>query len=263
MEENMETYEEYCMPLNKMDETTIPALPCVSLGETLPFYQVLGFEVTYQQKAPNVYAVVRRGGFELHFFGLKGLNPKEAFSACLVLVPEVEALHQTFADALRQAYGKLPIAGLPRISRMRPGQSRFTVVDPAGNSIIFIKRKEQSAVDDEGKLEPGAQSRLVRAIDMAARLRDFKGDDAAAAKVLDVALARNEPVAPVDRARALAARAELAVALADKERVRALRLELQQIPLSDDDRDRLRDELQAADNLEQALTQKGGRVDEA
>ena len=28
-----------------LDETTIPALPCVSLGETLPFYQVLGFAV--------------------------------------------------------------------------------------------------------------------------------------------------------------------------------------------------------------------------
>lgn len=70
------------------------------------FYQALGFEVTYEQKSPNAYALVRRGGIEPHFFGLKRLKPEEAFSTCVVLVPEVERLHQTFAAALRQAYGK-------------------------------------------------------------------------------------------------------------------------------------------------------------
>jgi len=75
-------------------ETTIPLLPCVSLDETLDFYRALGFEMTYQQARPNPYAVVRRGGFELHFFGLKGLEPASAYSTCLVAVPEVEPLHR-------------------------------------------------------------------------------------------------------------------------------------------------------------------------
>jgi hypothetical protein len=70
-----------------------------------------------------------------------------AFSTCLVLVSDVEGLHQTFADAMRRVLGKVPVAGLPRISRMKPGQTRFTVTDPAGNSVIFIKRgaEDQSA----------------------------------------------------------------------------------------------------------------------
>ncbi|MSR60776.1 MAG: hypothetical protein EXS05_24575 [Planctomycetaceae bacterium] len=240
------------MPKSKTDETTIPALPCVALAETLPFYQVLGFDVTYQQKSPNPYAVVRRGGIELHFFGLKGLKPEEAFSTCLVIVPEVESLHATFAEALRQAYRKLPIAGFPHITRMKPGQSRFTIVDPAGNSVIFIKRETQSAT---GKRKPDgrSQSRLAKAIDTAATLRDSKGDDAAAANVLDVAVARNEPATPVDRARALAARAELAVALGDAQHARALGVELRKIPLSETDRRRLRHELDAANQLERSL----------
>jgi hypothetical protein len=62
------------------DAITIPCLPCVSLEETFPFYEMLGFEGAYRQKAPNVYGVVRRGACELHFFGLKGLEPKAAFS---------------------------------------------------------------------------------------------------------------------------------------------------------------------------------------
>lgn len=241
------------MAESNLDETTVPALPCVTLAETLPFYELLGFEVTYQQKSPNPYAVVRRGGIELHFFGLNGLKPEAAFSTCLAIVPDVEALHQTFAAALRQRYRKLPIAGFPRITRMKPGQGRFTVVDPAGNSVIFIKRAADGATSEK-KSDGQSQSRLAKAVETAEILRDSKGDDVAAAKVLDVALARNEIVTPVDRARALAARAELAVALGDMPRARDAGVEIRNLPLSEDDRQRLRHELNAADELERSLT---------
>src|SRR5262245_37918396 len=232
------------------DERTIPALPCVSLSETFEFYRLLGFEVTYQQASPNPYGVVRRGDCELHFFGLKGLKPQDAYSTCLVIVPEVERLHQVFADGLRKGYGKLPITGFPRITRMRKGQGRFTIVDPSGNSVIFIKQEQPGAEKEQP--EQGERSRLAKATDTAARLRDSRGDDVAAARVLDVALARKDPVPPAERARALAARAELAVVLGEPERLRALRAELAQIPLPDEDRERLHDELQAADKLERS-----------
>ncbi|MFP2906278.1 hypothetical protein ACLESD_14670 [Pyxidicoccus sp. 3LFB2] len=231
-------------------ETTIPLLPCVSLDETLEFYEALGFERTYRQTAPNPYGVVRRGGFELHFFGLKGLEPAKAYSTCLVVMPEVEPLHATFAESLRRTLGKLPVSGIPRLTRMRPGQSRFTLVDLSGNSIIFVRRNHPR--EDE-PYEPPAGSRMAKALATAARLRDFKTDDAAAAKVLDVALARDEPCAPVERARALAARTELAVALGDAKRARALRAELQQLPLSAAERAQLQGELRASEDLERAL----------
>jgi hypothetical protein len=224
------------------DAITIPCLPCVSLEETFPFYEMLGFEVTYRQKAPNVYGVVRRGACELHFFGLKGLEPKAAFSTCLVLVSDVEVLHQTFADAMRQVLGKVPVAGLPRISRMKPGQTRFTITDPAGNSVIFIKRGAgDQAAGEEYKKE--GQPRLQRAITLAARLRDYKGDDAAAAKALDVALAHPDPADPFDRACALAARAELAIAMEDRQLAVRLQAELETLSLSGADRELLRDEI--------------------
>jgi hypothetical protein len=229
------------------DERTIPALPCVSLSEAFDFYKLLGFEVTYQQSSPNPYGVIRRGGCELHLFGLKGLKPEAGYSTCLVIVPDVERLHQTFAEGLRGGYGKLPIAGFPRITRMRKGQKRFTVVDPSGNSIIFFIRGDAEEERRDEKL-----SGLRRAIETAGILRDSKGSDAMAAKVLDVALARYQDATPAERARALAARAELAVALGDAERLAAVRSELQQLPLSDSERESLRDELQAADELERS-----------
>lgn len=226
-------------------ETTIPVLPSVSLDETLAFYRALGFEVTSEQRRPYVYASTRRGAVEIHFVGIPKLDPKQAYSTCLVMVPEVEPLYATFAAALREVHGKLPVAGIPRITRMRPGQSRFTIVDPAGNSLVFIKRgaPEEDESTEEAIVRLEGESRLAHAIRLAARLRDFKNDDPAAAKVLDVALARAEPSPPLERARALAARVELAVALGQPDRAAALRAELEALPLSPTERAQIQREL--------------------
>ncbi|NOK39180.1 VOC family protein [Corallococcus exercitus] len=224
-------------------DASIPLLPCVELAPTLEFYALLGFEVTYQQRAPNPYAATRRGGAQLHFFGLKGLDPLKAFSSCLIIVDEVEELHARFLAALRTAHGRLPLRGLPRMTRMKKGQTRFTVVDPSGNSVMFIRRDEPSGYGDDAE---APTSILGKALKTARRLRDFKGDDAAAAKVLDVALKKVGAGTTMERARALVARAELAVALGDTpdalERVR----DLSALPLSEAEHEALRLELEAS-----------------
>lgn len=217
---------------------TIPCLPTISIEEALPFWQTLGFEVTYQQKAPNSYAVIQRGSYALHLFGLKGLIPQDNYSTCLIIVPEVEQLHQTFKESLRDFLGKAPSSGIPRLSRMKPGQTRFTITDPSGNSVIYIKggQEDQKAADEYKKAD---QTSLQKAINVAARLSDFKLDDAAAAKVLDNALARDKLPPGIDRAKALVARIELAQALNQESLAATLTDELQQIPLSDKERHEL------------------------
>jgi hypothetical protein len=246
--------EEDRMPGRKNDETTTPLFPCVSLDEVLDFYRTLGFEVTYEQKDPYEYGAVRRGGIELHFHGRKQVNPEKSFSTCLVSVPKVEPYHRAFADALRARYGRVPTAGLPRITRLRKGQTRFTTFDPSGNKLLFIDRDEP---DMDYSWYQTKRSRLASAIEMAAFLRDTYYEDAAAAKVLDKALAKNDPAdTAIDRARALAARAELAVAMGDAEGAQAARAALQTIQPSDEDRERFRDELQAAEELERWLTRR-------
>lgn len=195
---------------------TIPALPCVSLDETLEVWTALGYEVTYRQKAPNPYGVVARDGYELHFYGLKGLDPTKAFTTCLVMVPEVEDLHAEFSDRLRRFLGRSPAKGLPRISRMRPGQTRFTLTDPNGNSVIYIRYGPEDGEEAQAYKDPDL-SPLQRAIKLATRLRDYHLDDHSAAKALDVALKRAQDERPEDVATALEARAELAQAMEDHE----------------------------------------------
>jgi hypothetical protein len=212
----------------------IPVLPCASLPETLAFYRALGFEVTHEQTKPNVYAATSLGGVNLHFMGIKGLAPKDAYTTCLVIVPDVERLHHTFADRLKNTYGKLPVAGFPRISRIRKGESRFTVVDVDGNSVVYIKRDAPDDYEEGDAKEPA--SKLERSMRMAARLRDFKNDDHAAAKVLDVALARTEEAPALERARAIVARLELAVVLEEHARAKSLRAELDGLSLAPKER---------------------------
>jgi catechol 2,3-dioxygenase-like lactoylglutathione lyase family enzyme len=245
------------MPITETSESIIPLFPCGSLNETLDFYQVLGFEVTYQQEDPYLYAAIRRGGVNLHFSKLTTWHTKNV--VCLIFVPHVAPCHRVFADALRVKYGKVPTAGLPRITRLRQGQTRFHVFDPSGNVLLYINRHEPEM--DYSWYET-KRSRLASAIDNAAFLRDTYVNDKAAAQVLDKALAHQEAGDPIDRTRALTARAELAVAMGDAERVGAIRLELRAVALSDEDRARFRHELQAADDLERWLTQSDGEFGE-
>jgi catechol 2,3-dioxygenase-like lactoylglutathione lyase family enzyme len=221
----------------------IPILPTISLPETLAFYRALGFEVTHEQMRPNVYAATRRGDIHLHFMGIAALTPEAGYSACLIVVPALDELHAALAAGLRQAYGKVPLAGFPRISRMRSGQGRFTVVDVAGNSLIFIRQATDNTEQDP--FGPPTGTRMDKALRAAARLRDDKNDDEAAARLLDGALNRREPSEPFERARVLAARAEIASALGDDERARSARAEIEALPLSDEQRAEIARELDA------------------
>jgi hypothetical protein len=214
----------------------------VSLDDSLAFWESLGYAVTYRQKTPNPYAVIGTDDYELHLFGLAGLTPEANFSTCLVIVGEVEALHASFAGRLRASLGRVPGRGFPRLSRMRPGQTRFTLTDVAGNSVIFIRRGMEDAAAAEAYRDP-ALSPLERSIAAARRLRDFKNDDAEAAKVLDGALARHAGQATPGVARALAMRIEIAVAQGDEAGAAVLRDRLAAIPLSDEDRVALDDEI--------------------
>ena len=232
-----------------MTATTIPILACISLDDTLAFYRALGFEVTHQQTRPNVYAATRRGDVHLHFVGMPKLEPSKVYAACLVIVPELEELYAAFRQGLKSAYGKLPLGGFPRVSRLRPGGSRFTIVDVAGNSVIFVKRDAKDDYDDS-VYAPTSDTPLGKALWQARRLRDFKNDDVAAAKLLDVALRKHSDGSAIDRARALAARIEVALALGDRARAHSARAELAGLQLSAADRARYRDELSAAERLE-------------
>ena len=243
------------------NEVTIPMLPCKSIDETLEFYTALGFEITYQQR-PNTYGCVKYEEINLHFFTLKGYEPKDSYSTCFVLVPDLTALHEAFCKALRSRYGKLPVAGIPRISKLNKSnwdkQKRFNIIDPGGNWIRFAQKGDAPVEEEEAAPDKTGKTRLARATSAADLLVEGEGNYAAAAQMLDKALTRadsadDEADANADRVRALVLRASLAVQMDDRTLAGTLLGAMREISLDADARDALAAELERADDLERLL----------
>jgi|GEM_PF-6762848 len=229
-------------------ETLIPVFPCKSLQAMLDFYRTLGFEVTYQQEQPYIYASVSRDRVNLHFSKLTTFASKSA--VCLIFVADIQAYHRNFADALRTKYLKVPTVELPRITRYRQGQTRFHIFDPSGNILIFIAQNEG---DTSYEYSQEGLSASEQALENAIFLRDTYVNDKAAAGVLDKALQRVDAT-PLEHARLLAMRAEIAVATGDMDTCRAIRDKLQQISLSPDEQKQYQHELEASHKLERWIT---------
>ena len=223
------------------NERTYPILPCRELDESIAFYESLGFKRTYRQVRPNPSAVVTLEEIQIHLFSMEGFDPAQSYGSVIIAVPDPDSLYHNFAARLRAAYGKLPVAGIPRILRPRKryGTVRgFTVVDPGGNWLRVYKlgdSEQEAAVE---KVEG-----LAQIINVAARLGDAHGDEALALKTLENGLHRFRDVAgALELARAQLYRAELAVRTKDLELARSSLAAAKSLDLTDEERTTLADE---------------------
>lgn len=186
-------------------ERSYAVLPCPDLDEALEFYRELGFEVTFSQRRPNPSAVVAREDLHIHLAAIDGFDPAGSYASVIVTVSDPGEWHAAFAEGLRSSRGKIPIGGIPRLLpvRRKAGTATgFSVVDVGGNWLRFYRADAQE--DD-----PAPRVGLGRAIDVAARQADARGDESQALAVLDAALLRHPDAPAEERAEAEAFRAEL------------------------------------------------------
>ncbi|RPJ40185.1 MAG: VOC family protein [Chloroflexi bacterium] len=223
------------------NERVYPTLPCRELDESISFYKALGFTQTYRQLRPNPYAVVALEDIQIHLFGMEGFKPEESYGSVIIAVPDPDSLYHAFAAGLRGAVGKLPVAGIPRMTRPRKkyGTVRgFSVVDPGGNWLRIYRLNDTEAEAAAEKAEGLAQILLV-----ATRLGDAHGDEAAALKTLENGLARYTNAAPLDLANAYLYRAELAVRLRDLALAQSSLAKVKALKLTEDEQTAVTGEL--------------------
>ncbi|REK88032.1 VOC family protein [Streptomyces inhibens] len=239
-----------------MGEKTIPILPCRTVQPVLDFYNALGFEVTFRQKSPNPYAVVKRGGIELQFFGLKQYEPAESLSTCYVLTDDVDGLHQAFRAGLKAAYGRVPTRGLPRIGPLKDmsyGVRQFLMTDPGGNCL----RIGQPTSEDQHH-RPAPKETFSRALHHASLLADSKEDPAAAAKVIDRVLrGEDERPTPVQLLRLLVLRADVAGRLGDEGTAASALAGAAAVRLTAEERESVRDDLERLEELRGSTSATG------
>ncbi|QNP64525.1 bleomycin resistance protein [Streptomyces genisteinicus] len=203
-----------------MTEKTIPLLPCRAIQPVVDFYTALGFETTYLQKSPYPYAAVRRGPVELQFFGMKDYDPAGSYSGVYIVTDDVDALHETFRNGLKEAYGRIPRRGLPRIGPLKDmsyGMRQFLMSDPGGNSV----RVGQEIAGDKS-MRPAPRETFAKALHLADLFADSKEDLPGAARIVDRALARQDVrPTPVQLLRLLVLRGDIAGRLGDEARAAA------------------------------------------
>ncbi|WP_152447738.1 VOC family protein [Rhodococcus triatomae] len=208
-----------------LDARMVAMLPCADIDRTAEFWTALGLSVTYRQARPNPYLALGRGGVALHYYGLENLDPDDNHGTCGVVVDDTEPLHRLFTRGLTARYGRIPLSGLPRITRPRQrannaGLSGFSVVDPDGNWIRVSRRpatpdETPRAVDDRVDWVSAGGGPLARALENAVVMADSHGVESQAHRLLSGALARH-PGAPVaERSAAWGYLAELSARLGD------------------------------------------------
>jgi catechol 2,3-dioxygenase-like lactoylglutathione lyase family enzyme len=223
-----------------------PILPCRDVDEAIAFYEALGFTRTFRQARPNPYAVVRCGDLHVHLAGIDGFDPEQSYASVIIVVPDPDALYRLFADGLRAAYGRVPASGIPRMVRPRKRWGTvygFSLVDVGGNWLRI------SRVGDSEASVATPDAGLATGIDVAARLADAHGDDAGGLATLERMLAKHVDAPAIERARALAYRADLALRLDRRSLARASLDEIATLPLSDDERAGLAADIQHVEAL--------------
>ena len=112
-------------------DLAIPILPSRSVSDTVAFYKRLGFEGGTHE-FDSGYAILRRGGIELHFFTHKELVPAESSAGCYIRVTDVESFYSSCSSS------QLPRTGIPRMDVLEDkpwGLREFAVIDPDGNLV--------------------------------------------------------------------------------------------------------------------------------
>jgi hypothetical protein len=236
------------------NEVTVPLLPCASVDDIETFYGILGFSTTYKQRKPNPCVGLRREDLHLQFFEIAGFDPEQSYGSCIVVTPDIAELHSAFATGMRAAYGKVPVSGMPRMTRPRArknadGLGGFSVIDPGGN---WIRVFQNAATTPTPAPEPAG--RLAKALANAVVLADSKGDAGQAVRILDSALARPQADDdPVTHVEVLVYRAELAIALHDRETATEMLARAEHVALNADETAKAAPTFEIAADLTAAL----------
>ncbi|MCR8641253.1 hypothetical protein NV379_01165 [Paenibacillus sp. N1-5-1-14] len=174
---------------------TIPIFYCLyELDDHLEFYTAMGFEINYYQKAPYRFASVRSDFAEISFYTDKHFEIGKKEGGCYISVPNVEEVYEKVKTSLKKYYGKVPIKGLGRISKlnMTVEDRRFNITDPSGNYLIVgtpIKDSQTSYNEETENLK--TLSAFEKLYKQAYRFAYSKEDYRAARNLLESALLKH------------------------------------------------------------------------
>jgi len=115
-------------------EQAVPIMPRRDLGETLAFYERLGFENRGAHHSVWNYLIIGRGGLAMHFFLHPAVDPLTTDSMCYCYVDDADALHAEW-NAIGVPTDATNGSRLMAPSTTDYGMREFALVDPSGNLV--------------------------------------------------------------------------------------------------------------------------------
>lgn len=220
-----------------------PMIPSDNVDESVAFYSALGFEIVRDETFPYRFAEVRDGDLWLMTSSYAQFGGRKAFGALIISVTELVKFHDRFANNLKNNLGTVPLSGFPRITRRSRDGSQFRLFDPFGNMLVYMDKHYMPPLYLE------ARDHTDEILNQVWFLRDIYANDQAAAKILDRALEETEDKCGTERARLLAARAEIAVAMGELDLAARFEYMLADIHLQEVEFRRFEEELRASQYL--------------
>ena len=122
--------------MSSLSGQTIPILAARDIGETVAFYERLGFEVLrlYDSFGPP-YLLLRRDDVELHFVHSPEVDPAESSGGCYLRLADAQAVYDDWEP--------LAVPGMHPPLDTPWGMREFFVVDPSGNLLRIGTPLEQ------------------------------------------------------------------------------------------------------------------------
>lgn len=113
---------------------TIPILASRDIGETVAFYERLGFAVVRLYEGFGApYLLLRRDDVELHFVHSPDTDPLESHGGCYLRLEDAQAVYDDWEPL------DIPEVHPPRDTPW--GMREFFIVDPSGNLIRIGTRQ--------------------------------------------------------------------------------------------------------------------------
>ncbi|MDQ0268545.1 hypothetical protein [Cytobacillus purgationiresistens] len=189
--------------LKEMNQNrTVPIFDCSyeNYDAHLEFYTALGFEIVYYQKSPYRFATVKSNFTELSFYGVKNLHAEEGRGGCYIYVPNIEEVFTTLKKNLKKHYGKIPVKGLPSISRLNrtAEDRRVNINDPSGNTLIIgeVLGDSTSLMQEEEEMLKKLQTKFEKLYKQSYRFAYSKEDFRAARNLMEAAFGKHSENIP-------------------------------------------------------------------
>lgn len=245
--------------LNELKKNrTIPIFHCLyEIDQHLEFYTALGFEITYYQKAPYRFASVKNEFTELSFYGDKSFDIEQRQGGCYIVVSDIETVYTRLKTNLKEYYGKIPVKGMPRFSRLNltAEDRRFNITDPSGNTLIVGEPLGDSkTLMDKYTEDTKNASKFEKAYKWAYRYAYSKEDFLGAINLLESTFSKQSDLIPNKlyfKAKVL--QVDVLVTLGRTEKAKEIAQEIDSFTLSTDEETVLQNEIHRFSEIKEEL----------